>query len=179
MAEFDFTQALTGLVSNVGNYFMQQQAAKQQAKLISRQGMLPQLGMGYGGMAPQPRTPGMMYGYGAGYQYPAPIGPQLPPGSSTPSDPFGLGGTPLGSMLGYANPAAAGCSSLFVQPTANPRPRPQQLVMQPNPATGRMHFWRHVGSPILYSGDVSHCKTVERILGRARGKLHRGRRRPR
>lgn len=168
MADFDLGAVIGGLVQNVGSYFMTNMAQKQQMKMaqqmVGYQPRLPTLGMGYGA------APVTAYGYGA--QGPGPMAlPSQPPGSVSP-----LGS--LGQYLGLSDTTTGGnpCS-LFVQPQMAPRPRAQQLVMQQNPVTGRMHFWRHVGHPILYSGDVSHCRTVNRILGRASRKA--GRRRPR
>lgn len=55
--------------------------------------------------------------------------------------------------------------------------RPVPLILQVNPATGRPTFWRHVGVPILFSGDLTACNRVARIAKRARRST--GRRRPR
>ncbi len=102
-------------------------------------------------------------GYGTGYSGPSGI------------NIGGPGGVTMGDYLpSYGGPntpidygGGGGCG-FFVAPRAGPHARAVSLMMQVNPDTGKLHYWRHVGTPILYSGDVSHCKTVNRILNRAR-----------
>lgn len=39
-------------------------------------------------------------------------------------------------------------------------------IVARNPVTGRMAVWRHMGRPVLYSGDLATCKRVGKIAGR-------------
>jgi hypothetical protein len=49
-----------------------------------------------------------------------------------------------------------------------------------NPLTGRLHVWRNMGRPVLYSGDMATCKRVNKIAGRvARVARRRGQTRKR
>jgi len=43
-----------------------------------------------------------------------------------------------------------------------------QMFISPNPVTGRPTWFRPAGRPILWSGDLRACKTVEKIARRAR-----------
>lgn len=51
--------------------------------------------------------------------------------------------------------------------------RPRSLIMQLNPSTGTPTFFRHAGRPIMFSGDRTLCKRIDKIARRA------GRSRPR
>ncbi len=171
MAEFDFGGALTSLVQNAGSYFIQQQQLKQAAKIASRQAQLPQLGMGYGGMAPQPRYPGMMYGYGASSSMPVPYNaPSMPadlviPGLGQLSDylkKLGLGGDSGGggtSTVGPYRPEYGGEGGTG-QPVRYRRPSISQ------DAYGRLS--RPLGRPLLWSGDLAAFKRVRKIAGKLR-----------
>lgn len=53
--------------------------------------------------------------------------------------------------------------------------RAVNLLEGRNPVTGRMHYWRHMGRPILFSGDVANCRRV----GRVQARLNRARPRKR
>jgi len=48
------------------------------------------------------------------------------------------------------------------------RVSPRSLVMTLNPANGNPVFFRHVGRPVLYSGDLATCKRVKKISARVR-----------
>ena len=48
--------------------------------------------------------------------------------------------------------------------------RPLPLIMQMNPVSGQPTFWRHVGRPLLFSGDLRIAKTVDKVARRARRK---------
>lgn len=158
---------LGAIAGNVAQYFIGAQQQKNQMKLaksLAPMSTLPRLGMGY---AAQPVTGSQMMAFNYGAQGPGPYAlPATPPGS------IDMG--PLGSFLqNLGGTAAQGpACSLFLPPRTGPHSRPQQLVMQQNPDTGRMHFWRHVGQPILYSGDVSHCKRVAKILRKSGRRFH-------
>ena len=46
--------------------------------------------------------------------------------------------------------------------------RARSLVEVVNPITGKKSWYRNVGRPILFSGDLRACKRVRKIAGRAR-----------
>ncbi len=64
----------------------------------------------------------------------------------------------------------------FFQPTMT-SVVPIRDLTDVNPATGKTHFWRHMGTPVLFSGDLATVKRVSRIASRVNRRL--GRRRPR
>ena len=41
--------------------------------------------------------------------------------------------------------------------------RARRLLMANNPTTGNPTFWRHVGSPVLFSGDLALNKRIQKI----------------
>ena len=84
----------------------------------------------------------------------------------SPVDMFG-GGTPVPQEAPMAPMDFGG--GLFQPTQLSARPLP--LIMASNPVTGRITFWKHVGRPILFSGDLATCKRVNRIARRARRKL--------
>jgi len=45
--------------------------------------------------------------------------------------------------------------------------RPRSLIMQMNPSSGTPTFFRHAGRPIMFSGDRTLCKNIEKIARRA------------
>lgn len=74
----------------------------------------------------------------------------------------------IGGFLG-------GQTTFFVQtPT---RLRPQKDITQQNPSTGKIEFWRHMGRPVLFTGDLATVRRVSRVASRLNRRL--GRRRPR
>ncbi len=48
--------------------------------------------------------------------------------------------------------------------------RAVSLVMLPNPVTGKPTFFKHAGRPILFSGDLTAAKRVNKLAMRARRK---------
>jgi len=64
----------------------------------------------------------------------------------------------------------------FFQPTTR-SVVPIRDLTDVNPATGKTHFWRHMGTPVLFSGDLATVRRVSRIASRVNRRL--GRRRPR
>ena len=44
---------------------------------------------------------------------------------------------------------------------------PERFIMREHPYTGRMHYWEHVGRPVLFSRDLAACKRVNKIAARA------------
>ncbi len=101
--------------------------------------------------------------------------PALPGGAMplTGALPSVLGGV-LGGLLGEGAESlfegGGSCPQLFGQ--ARQTARARQLVMAMNPVTGNPTFFRHVGRPILFSGDLATCRRVNKVAARAR----RGRR---
>lgn len=72
--------------------------------------------------------------------------------------------------------------AVFYVPTASGVRAVPELQAR-NPVTGRINVWRNMGRPVLYSGDLSTCKRVNRIssrvasVARRRGVVRRSRRR--
>jgi hypothetical protein len=65
--------------------------------------------------------------------------------------------------------AVSGCPTMFAATPATVRPLGTLEAV--NPATGKMHYWKHMGRPILFSGDLAHCRRVGKVharLNRAR-----------
>lgn len=149
---WDFAGTLANIGANIAQGLI---TAKTQKKLLKAQ-------MGIGQFTP------MGAGFGAGGIM-GTVGSMLGlPGYDQPTQMPAMPGTGVvSSAINYLQGQTV-CPDMFRRPAAGPRSRAISLLSAINPDTGRLHFWRHVGHPILYSGDVSHCKTVNRILGRAR-----------
>ncbi len=64
------------------------------------------------------------------------------------------------------------CPTIFRQGGAVARAVRSFEVM--NPVTGRIVFYKNMGRPVLFSGDLAACKRVARVARRARSS--RGRR---
>jgi hypothetical protein len=157
----DIGSVLGGAVQGIGQalpavqgYLNQQMQMKQAKKLAKAYG---------------PMGAGLMnFSMGLGPQQPGPYAgtysmPSAPAGSTSPV-------TDVLSYLGFAGTgagAAATPCSLFKSVPSGMRYRAISLVTQEAP-DGSTHYWRHVGRPVLFSGDVSHCRRVNKILGRAR-----------
>jgi len=94
----------------------------------------------------------------------------------------------ISELLGLAQPAVQAVQALrggaltaaspgrFFQPTTR-SVVPIRDLTDVNPATGKTHFWRHMGTPVLFSGDLATVRRVSRIASRVNRRL--GRRRPR
>lgn len=92
-------------------------------------------------------------------------GPQkMPPAPSSKMEALGPGAGVFlpSSTAGFAG----GCPSLFS--AGGMSARPVSMFMVPNPVSGKPTFFKHAGRPILFSGDLRACKTVNRIAARAR-----------
>ena len=76
----------------------------------------------------------------------------------------GLGGGLIPQIPGLFG--APDPSSFFR--TGVPMARPISELSQVNPVTGRTHVWKHMGRPVLFSGDLATCKRVRKIAARAR-----------
>lgn len=87
---------------------------------------------------------------------------------------LGLDPTNPQSYLGQAVDQVQGQSCQKFRVAAAQKAVPISLISDVNPYTGRMHWWRHVGQPILFSGDVSHCRRVNKLLGKATRRARRG-----
>ena len=73
----------------------------------------------------------------------------------------------LGSAFGPSlTPQGATCPTLFRQ--APQTLRAVRSFHITNPSTGKEVFYRNVGQPILFSGDLTVCKRVEKIARRAK-----------
>lgn len=177
----DLSGALGAIAAPVASYFMNQQTMKNQIKVAKASaGVGPTLtypGLGY---SAAPLVPyGAVMNAQGGFGNPGSYGSVIPASFGAPGAlpaPTTMG--QIGDFLGFSNDVtgAQGCS-LYHRPMgpSSMRARPQSLVMQMNPDTGRMGFWRYVGQPILYSGDVSHCRRVAKILGRGARRIYRKR----
>jgi hypothetical protein len=86
----------------------------------------------------------------------------------------GLGGAALGgaavggaiSAFGDSDVALPFGGNVFRRTAAGIRAR--SLVEVVNPMTGRKTWYRNVGRPILFSGDLRSCKRVQKVASRAR-----------
>ena len=177
MADFDLGGALSGVVENLAKagiqYVTQQQAIKQAKKIAKTQaaggGSFPMLGTGNMGFA----APGYSLTGGGIIQSPSSVQDALNEALNYLGANTGSGETMTGVTSGSSSTA---CPQLFVAAMPGTmRARALGTVLAVNPQTGRLHAWRHVGSPVLYSGDVAHCRRVTKLLGKASRKLGRGR----
>lgn len=85
----------------------------------------------------------------------------------------GLTDVALG-MAGLQRESRGACASgaLFRQGARTVRPNSTVLVC--NPESGEPVFFKHAGRPILFSGDLTACRRVERVAKRARRASRRG-----
>lgn len=90
-----------------------------------------------------------------------PVAVEQPPGVPTSA-----GGMPLpgSSAQGAISPAAGlrGFGTLF-RPSQQAAWYPMRMVHQQHPTSGQMHYWRYVGKPLLFRGDLTSCKRVQRV----------------
>lgn len=169
MPDINWTDVIgQGLQAGIG-YVNQQMQLKQAKKLAKIQA-----GGGYpgSGIMGYPGAPMML-----GYQGQAPVyGPQQQGPSVFGQVMQGLGLDPTNpqSYLGQAVDQVQGQSCQKFRVAAAQKAVPISLISDVNPYTGRMHWWRHVGQPILFSGDVSHCRRVNKLLGKATRRARRG-----
>jgi hypothetical protein len=175
MADIDWTTILQSGVQAATGYVQSQMALKQAKKLAKIQAGAPQSGfpmLGTGNMAfgysSAPLGAPMGYGYSGG----------VPMGAVQPAaNPFYTPESPMGSVMSYLGfgsdqGAAAGCPALFV-PKATSGVRALPLVFQQGP-DGRIHYWRHVGSPVEFSRDRAICRSyLKRHGGSLRGRRPR------
>jgi hypothetical protein len=82
-----------------------------------------------------------------------------------------IAGTVGGVLAGEALDSfqASGGGGQFFRATAAGA-SPISLVMLPNPVTGKPTFFKHAGRPILFSGDLTAAKRVNKLASRARRK---------
>lgn len=155
--------AFGGITKAIGDYAIARKSAKAMQKANAGGGGYRPMGGGYAGSAMQW---GPLASGAAGV-----IGGLL--GTGLQEDPNGQ--SMIGRGIDYLQ-GQSGCAK-FVSSPATTRSRPISLISDVNPSTGRMHWWRHVGQPVLFSGDVSHCRRVNKLLGKAsrRASSRRGR----
>lgn len=73
------------------------------------------------------------------------------------------GGQPGGTV---ANGQTNACLSYFMrQPSGAPRMKSEVVVE--NPVTGRLHWYKNAGRPVLWSGDIAAQKRVRKVAARA------------
>lgn len=141
------------------------------------------------GLAPTPRFGGVPVGAGMrpGFDRGAFFAPTLPP-VITPTRDLIAGGFPMaGALPGGAIPAGLGLGSLIPQAPIAGRfdltdviggqtplleafsggVRFKRQVRAVNPSTGRETYFRNVGQPILFRGDLRTCKLVGKVGTRA------------
>lgn len=53
------------------------------------------------------------------------------------------------------------------------RYRPSTTIEMQNPLTGKTHYWRHLGRPVLWSSDYAACKRVKKVASKARSRRPR------
>lgn len=113
----------------------------------------PRLGPSPGNSAP-PVSPIPFGGGGFG-------GPQMAdfPGGFTP-----VAGFPFFDVV----PPGGGAGVTLFRAPGISGARPRSLVMVPNPTTGKPTFFKHAGTPILFSGDLRAARRVQRVAARAR-----------
>ncbi len=92
----------------------------------------------------------------------------------------GLGslfGGPIGQFLAPAAGAGTAAALQALRPglapggvfrVAGPRLVTRRLLRVTNPSTGNDVYYRNVGQPILFRGDLRVCKTVEKVARLAR-----------
>jgi len=115
---------------------------------------------------------GALRGGRGGFQFPqVPFPPLGPPGVVPFVGPIlrtgaGVaGGVAAGELLGSLfGGDGATCPGLF-RPTAG-RTRPVRVVSVPDPDTGEARFFGHLGTPVLFSRDVSAAKKVRKLASR-------------
>ena len=100
-------------------------------------------------------------------------GNSAPPVAPTPSPPLTFvegGDVANGFDLPFVDivPQGGGAASTLFRRPGMMGMRPRSLVMVPNPVTGKPTFFRHVGQPILFSGDLRAAKRVRKVAARAR-----------
>jgi len=79
-----------------------------------------------------------------------------------------FGQTPGGGPVnGGMMPTGPGCPALFGVPSPTAA-RPIREINAVNPVTGRIEFWRHMGRPLLFAGDLQAVKRVKRVAAKAR-----------
>lgn len=76
-------------------------------------------------------------------------------------------GLSLDLSLGGGGALSGGGGELF-QMTQGAGVRARSLVRATNPATGNDVWFKNVGKPILFSGELTACKRVNKIAARAR-----------
>lgn len=87
-------------------------------------------------------------------------GTGAPPG--TVQQPAGVPTGPAGLPMA----GAGGLSPAGMFTSGYTSARPIREIQQVNPVTGKIHVWRHMGNPVLYSGDLATCRRVDRVAKR-------------
>jgi hypothetical protein len=59
--------------------------------------------------------------------------------------------------------------SNFFRQGSSARLTARRLLPVSNPTNGTVHYWRHVGTPVLFSGDLSHRKRLGKIARKLGG----------
>jgi hypothetical protein len=97
---------------------------------------------------------------------------RLPGGARAP----GMGGEGImaNGLAPYQGPQVLPFGGRLFKPTMSGI-RAQSIVMVRHPVTNEPVFFRHVGKPVLFSGDFATARRVDKIARRARKATRRGR----
>lgn len=180
--------AVIGALIGAGSSYLDYKTMQEQAKAALELGELQlamvqaaQQGAPVGGLAQAPAYTAAPVGQPVQMAAPAPaIGRAFyTPGDTGMGilDPYlqavGLGAQqPTGVLTGAAGlplPGQAGMAlapgGLFGVPSAVSA-RPISQIEAVNPMTGKTHVWKHMGRPVLYTGDLAACRRVNRVAKR-------------
>jgi hypothetical protein len=67
--------------------------------------------------------------------------------------------------------SGGGLSAMFVPYRATPAGHSAQRFIGINPTSGRMQWFGPLGHPVLWSGDLTACRRVRKVAGKARRRL--------
>jgi hypothetical protein len=161
---FDWTAFATNAANIAGQILAQKQQLKM-LKAMNRGGaMLSPAALGFSGGVPA-TVPAAVPALGAG------VG-GLTASLTLPS----VGG--IADMLPGGLEEIGSGTGVFGPDLFEPAKRGQRarrFIRAVNPSTGNETYWRHVGAPLLFRGDLGVCKLVNRVAARAaRGVRARG-----
>lgn len=70
--------------------------------------------------------------------------------------------------IGQMIPSLHGLPDRFYRSPGSVRPVSELHAI--NPMTKKIHVWKHMGRPVLYSGDLATCKRVNKVAARAKSR---------
>lgn len=104
-------------------------------------------------------------GGGSGVPTPEAIQPALA-GAIMRQAPGILGGLAAGEGLDALGLFGGGGGE-FYRTTSGGRTVPVRQLTVENPTTGSIGFWRYMGQPVLFKGDVDTCRRVKKVARRS------------